>query len=213
MVHPIGARLRGLAGLLGKGAAPPVSFPYLLVLSLALFPLVRPLAAQDSPGVGQLPEAHRAASPSRSLLVAGVSGSPGSAHGFAGGQVALGGQRFGILGHAAYGAGNQFSSFLLGAGPSARLALSPSRARIPLEVRVFGGWGRYGEHLDDTSPRAGAGEARSAWGPQGGATLLTPVGPLTVGVGVMAWGGRYQAESMEKGVPAGGSRFVLVVGR
>lgn len=177
--------------------------PFLLLSLLVLSPPgAQSLAAQD-------PEP----SPSRMLLAVGLAGSPGSAHRFAGGQFALGGERFGILAHGAYGSGNQFTSFLLGAGPSARLALLPSKTGIPVELRVFGGWGRYGESLAEESHRSGAGESRGAWGPQGGATLLVPMGPLRAGLGVMAWGGRFQAEPMLKGVPARGSRLVLLLGR
>ena len=203
--------------------------PRLLLLLLLLapvpFPDTQSLAAQEATEAvrGSLadevstPSLSRTAEdppgPSRLLLVAGVSGRPGSAHGFAGGQLALGGERFGIMGHGTYGAGNQFSSLLLGMGPSARFAFSSSRTRIPLELRLFGGLGLYREALDEASPLSGAGQTRKAWGPQGGATLLTPVGPVRVGVGMVAWGGRYDAEPMDRGVPARGARFGLVLGR
>jgi hypothetical protein len=176
----------------------------LLFLPLFLFspPAIPPLGGQDA----EPP-------PSRFLLSVGLAGGPGSAHGFAGGQLALGGQRFGVVGHGAYGSGNQFTSLLVGVGPAARLAFPAARTGIPLEVRVFGGWGRYGESLAVTSPLSGAGESRGAWGPQAGATLLTPMGPVRVGGGAVAWGGRYRSEALEKGVPARGWRFVLLLGR
>jgi hypothetical protein len=176
---------------------------FLLLSACLFFPIAtRPLGAQDLEP-----------SPSRMLAALGFSGSPASVHGFAGGQFALGGQRFGVVGHGAYGFGNQFTSLLMGVGPSARLAFPASRTRVPLELRVFGGWGRYKESLAETSPLSGAGESRDAWGPQAGVTLLTPLGPVRAGVGVMVWGGRFQAESMVKGVPARGSRFVLLLRR
>ncbi len=197
----------------------------LLLLAPGPFPDTRPLAAQEPTEAVRGSLADQVSSPSlsrtaedlpgasRSLLVAGLSGRPGSAHGFAGGQLALGSERFGIVGHGTYGAGNQFSSLLLGMGPSARFAFPASRTRIPLELRFFGGWGVYREALDEASPLSGAGETRKAWGPQGGATLLTPVGPVWVGVGLVAWGGRYDAEPMDRGVPARGARFGLLLGR
>ncbi len=205
----------------------PLKEPWLLLLLLvpAPFPDTQPLAAQEATEAvrGSLadevstPSLSRTSEdppgPSRSLLVAGVSGRPGSAHGFAGGQLALGGERFGIMGHGTYGAGNQFSSLLLGVGPTARFAFPSCRARIPLELRLFGGWGLYREALDEASPLSGAGENRYAWGPQAGATLVTPLGPLLAGVGMVAWGGRYDAEPMDRGVPARGARFGLVLGR
>jgi hypothetical protein len=186
------------------GGGPRGGLVLLLLLSVCLFSpfATPPLGGQDT----EPP-------PSRFLLSVGFAGAPGSAHGFAGGHLALGGERFGVLGHGAYGSGNQFTSLLMGVGPSARLALPASRTVIPLEVRVFGGWGRYGESLAAASPLSGAGESRGAWGPQAGATLLTPVGPLRVGGGAVAWGGRYRSEALEKGVPARGWRFVLLLGR
>jgi hypothetical protein len=188
-----------------RGLLPRASRPFsLLILPFLVCSVPGPqtLAAQDS-----------GPSPSRVLAAVGVAGSLDSLHGFAGGQVALGGQRFGVIGHGAYGSGNQFTSILIGVGPSARLALPASRTGVPLELKVFGGWGRYKESLAETSALSGAGESRDAWGPQAGVTLLTPLGPVRAGLGVMVWGGRFQAESMVKGVPARGSRFSLLVGR
>ena len=207
MVGPNTERRRALCR--GCGVAPVSPLLPLLLLSAFLWAptAAQPLAAQDGG------DSSPSSSPSRFLLSVGLAGGPGSAHGFAGGQLALGGQRFGVVGHGAYGSGNQFTSLLVGVGPAARLAFPAARTGIPLEVRVFGGWGRYGESLAATSPLSGVGESRGAWGPQAGATLLTPMGPVRVGGGAVAWGGRYRSEALEKGVPARGWRFVLLLGR
>lgn len=183
-------------------------------IGLALLALLAVLTALPGVAVAQnAPDADAAVrasdrAPLGALLAVGLSGGADGAHVFAGGHLAPGGDRYGAVLRGFYGRGNDYSSVLVGGGPSVRF---PVRGEV--EALVFVGWGLYRESLAEGAPRSGAGETRSSHGPQGGVTFLVPTGPVRLGLGLTAWGGSHRSGAMEADIPARGVRFFVGVTR
>jgi hypothetical protein len=164
--------------------------PSLLAALLALSPDPFP-----DPGAPLLlpPEVHV-------LGVAGARAGGGGVHAYGGVEGGWIPGRFGLAGAGHYGKGDGYTSLLAGGGPALG---HPLGARLAAVLWAGGGW--YREGLGD-------GLARDLPVAMGGATLLVPVGPVRLSLGLTGLAGRHSSRTAPEPIQIRSLRLTVGVG-